>query len=173
MLVLPWGMSRRIDNIGGDSRGQVALFMWVSLALIVVAVTMQAGFIPFTGPCGNDGAQQVSSTAFDIDEDAEAGVTTVTHNGNDWLGGDRARAVYLQFHDNETERTARASWAENGTGTFPITPGDSMTVRWNETADWVDAGDRVRVVYRGYDKQMPLTCPNNRLTNRTIGADRL
>ena len=164
-------MSRLIDSIEGEARGQVTLFMWVSLALIVVGVTMQAGFIPFTGPCGDDGAQQAPSTAFDIDEDAAAGVTTVTHDGDDRLAGDRARAVYLRFHDNGTERTARASWVGDGTGSFPITPGDSMSVRWNETADWVDAGDRVRVVYHGYDEQMPLTCPNNRLTNRTIGTD--
>ena len=166
-------MSRRIDSIGGDSRGQLTLFMWVSLALIVVAVTMQAGFIPFAGPCEGDMARQAPDTAFDIDEDAAAGVTTVTHSGDDRLAGDRAQAVYLRFHDNGTGRTARAAWVGNGTGSFPITPGDSVSVRWNETADWVDAGDRVWVVYRGYHEQMPLTCPNNRLTNQTIGTDRL
>ena len=158
----------------GESRDRITLFTWFGLATIVVAATMQAGFVPFAGPCdGDDITRGAPGATFDVTGDADARVTTVTHAGGDRLGGEYAQRVYLQFYDVGTNQTTAVTWVGGDGGSFPITAGDSTTVAWNETAGWVDADDRVRVVYRSYDSELPRTCPNNRPINQTMGADRL
>ncbi|PSQ24862.1 hypothetical protein BRD04_00560 [Halobacteriales archaeon QS_9_67_17] len=164
-------MSGWLDNIWGKTRGKITLFTWFGLATIVVAATMQAGFVPFTGPCdGDDITRGVPGATFDVTDDVDAQVTTVSHTGGDRLGGEHARSAYLRFYDVGTDQTTAVTWAGGDGRSFPVTTGDSMTIAWNETADWVDADDRVRVVYRSYDSELPRTCPNNRPINQTMEA---
>ena len=101
-------MSGWIDNIWGKNGDRVTLFTWFGLATIVVATTMQAGFVPFAGPCGGDDiARGAPGATFDVAADADAGITTVTHARGDLLGGEYAQRAYLRFSDVGTDRRQR------------------------------------------------------------------
>lgn len=144
--------------------GAGALLLLVLLLLGPLSTVFHLG-IP---PCEDDLAFSTPRADMTIDANSSTETITVTHEGGETVAAEDTVRLSLRFEDAETGKTATVTWAPDGTGAFPVESGESVTIHWKRAGPWMDTGDTVRVIWRGYETNRPQWCLGNRPGNSTF-----
>lgn len=110
---------------------------------------------PFIGCKSHSLAGHAPAASFTFSYDNETGELTVTHDGGATITGDQTEWMEVSVGtENYGDYRATYGWEENG-GTFPVEPGDSITITDRQISD----GDRVELHWSGDATQEPSYCP--------------
>lgn len=122
-------------------------------------------------PCQDTLALHEPIAEFRFQEHTSNSTLRVSHTGGDTINATHTLQVTIRFQDASTNRTASVSWVPNGPGSFPIANGDTVAIHWEPHAGWIDAGDTVAILRRGYETNRPTWCPNNPPYTTTLATE--
>lgn len=148
--------------MAADTQILVPRLRYILLAFLVVGAVVGIGVVG--AECRDTLALQ-GTPAVNFNITSTASEFTVTHAGGQSITDDQytvAVTILVAHSIEETTPRYRYTWANQTNGGFPISTGDSVTLR-NLT---LEDGMVIRVVHRGYE--VPQYCPARGTPQRIV-----
>lgn len=166
---------------GVDARTVTTAVLLASATLVGVEVLGSAYVAGVDGPCDPGLDDRVPRATFDAR--AEDGNLTVSLADGTRFTRAETRRLLVVVEDADTGRVTRLNWRaadasfdREARPTYPVEPGDSVTIRPTQLGFGAAPGDAVRVEWSGRPRPLPGYCPNDGPTpviDRTIAELRV
>lgn len=154
---MEWVRSRRTLVVGVSLVLGYVVLGYTILPHLLIPVGCEGGY-------GDLAVVYTPNAEFNISYDSAAAAVTVNHTGGDTLPAARTDTLELQIES--TNHTRTYSWTAAG-GSFPVRPGDSVTITdASVNGRQLMTGDDLRVYWAGeWPDPQPNYCPNDHPTD--------